>query len=313
MAFQVVVTSIRSETDRIRSFELRMADGTGVPSYLPGSCITLELPAGVLRSYSLLDSGNAPDALRIAVMRHDDGRGGSRFLHEKVAEGDLLRVCRLSTSFDADVGPAPHILIAGGIGITPILSLARHFSEKGQGFHLHYGASHPAEAAFIGDIQRAPFSECAKIYYSKSGGRMDVDKLLSSYTKGSHVFCCGPSGMMDAVVAATAHWPAGTVHFDTFEPSASDSVGRAFRIMLASSGETFEVPPDQSVLSTLRMNGVKVDSQCGQGHCGSCLTPVLAGIPEHRDRVLTEDERAANDLMALCCSRSFSDLLVLDL
>lgn len=313
MSFEVTVRAIRQEADRIRSFEFCMADGSSVSPYPAGSSLTLQLPNGVMRTYSLLDSGTLPEALRIAVLYQGAGRGGSRFLHENVREGDHLHVNNLSMSFEALLTPAKHILIAGGIGITPILSLARYFFEHGQQFNLHYGASAPDQAAFVEELLLSPFGGSVSIYYSSTGNRMNIGALLSERADGAHLYCCGPSGMMSTVAAASAHWPNGTVHFDSFEPSVADDAGRPFKIKLKSSGEVIDIPADQTILAVLKQRGITVSSQCGQGHCGSCLTPVLEGKPEHRDRVLSNDERAANDLMALCCSRSLSDLLVLDL
>lgn len=313
MAFQVVVTKIQQEAERIKSFELHSVDGTPVPHYVAGSNITLQLANGLSRTYSLTDAGDEPDALRIAVLDQHGGRGGSRFMHANVNVGDTLTVKGIANSFSASDSAKKHILIAGGIGITPIISLSRFLSKCSSDFHVHYSARRRSCAAFMKDIIDSNLFAKFTFYFDDEMQRIDLRELLSEYVDGSVVYCCGPSGLMDAVSSLASHWPKGAVRLDSFEPLAESQVGAAFRIKVASTGQTFDVPPGQTILNILRHQGFDLGSQCEQGMCGACLTPVLEGVPEHRDRVLSESEKRANDLMTICCSRSLSDLLVLDL
>lgn len=311
--FEVVVSKIHQVAERIRSFELRLPDGAPAPPYLAGSNITFLLPNGLLRTYSLTDEGSAPDALRIAVLDQRNGRGGSRFMHSEVKVGDKLAVRGIANTFCVSDEAKKHILIAGGIGITPILSLSRRLHSLSADFEIHYGAKSPAEAAFADELVNAPFGERVHLYFDDRDERIDLARLLANPCDGTAVYCCGPPGLMDAVSKICAHWPQGSLRLDSFEPNDTENSGIPFHVRIASTGQTVGVLPGQSILSVLRGCGVDVSSQCEQGVCGACLTPVIEGTPDHRDRVLSESERRANDLIAICCSRSLSNLLVLDI
>lgn len=314
MEFQVLVRKIKQEAERIKSFELVPADGSLVPSYTAGSNITLLLEKDLARTYSLIDTGVEPDALRIAVLDQHNGRGGSRFMHENVNVGDTLTVKGIANCFSAAKAASNHILIAGGIGITPILSLAKFFAGSSSKFKVHYSAQSRGRAAFIDQIvSSSSFYNNVEFYFSDEGKRIDIKNLLSKYVEGTAVYCCGPSGLMSAVTSLASHWPEGALRLDSFAPLDEDRTSDVFKVQIASTGQTFDVPPCQTILSVLRGKGFDLGSQCEQGVCGACLTPVLKGIPEHRDRVLSENERRANDLMTICCSRSLSGLLVLDI
>nr|WIE91251.1 PDR/VanB family oxidoreductase [Mesorhizobium sp. WSM4875] len=313
MTYELEVRKVRQEALRIKSFEFCLRDGGRLPDYAPGSNLTVTLPTGISRTYSLIDAGSRPEAFRIAVLYREPSAGGARYMHEKVRVGDVLKAGAPASTFRISPGADNHLLIAGGIGITPILSMARHLHSRGGRFHLHYCARNRREAAFLDDLRGSGFSDQVTFYFSEQGERIDLDTLVRGYTPGTAVYCCGPAGLMDAVVAKCAHWPDGTVHLDSFEPLRPKEREEAFRVRLAGSGQEFQVRPDQSILNALREHGIRLSSVCEQGVCGSCLTPVIEGVPDHRDRILTDEERASNDLIAVCCSRSSSDLLVLDL
>lgn len=313
MEFDVIVSKISRETARIRSYEFRKADGSPVPDYMPGSNITILLPNGMVRTYSLTDTGLTPDALRIAVLEQAVGRGGSRFIHQNVMLGDVLRVRGIANSFSLHETARRHILLAGGIGITPIVSMAKHLEGIGADFEVHYAARSRHEAAFLDILDCAPFKDKVRFYFDDEQQRIDLEGILSSFVSGTAVYCCGPSSLMNAVTSRSGHWPEGSVRLDSFEPLDGNTDDQAFTVKLASTGQIFDIPPGKSILRVLRDHGVCVGSQCEQGVCGACLTPILEGQPDHRDRVLSESEKRANDLMALCCSRSLTKSLVLDM
>lgn len=313
MEFDVVVSRINRETERILSFELQRADGSPVPAYEPGSNVTVELPNGLLRTYSLTDTGFEPDALRIAVLYQVNGRGGSQFIHHEVKTGDTLRVRGVANSFSLHQSARRHLLVAGGIGITPILSMAKHLEKSGADFEVHYAARSRREAAFANILACEPFKDRVRFYFDDEQQRIDLDGILSNFVSGTAVYCCGPSGLMNAVTSKSSHWPEGSVRLDSFEPLDGNAEDQAFTVKFASTGQTFDIPPGKSILRVLRDHGVCIGSQCEQGVCGACLTPVVEGLPDHRDRVLSESEKRANDLMALCCSRSLTKSLVLDM
>lgn len=313
MEFDVVVARISRETDRIRSYELRRADGCPVPGYTPGSNITFALPNGMIRTYSLTDTGSEPDALRIAVLHQVTGRGGSRYIHQEVKTGDTLTVRGIASSFSLQESALRHILIAGGIGITPILSMAKHLERSGSLFEVHYAARSRGEAAFADILACDPFKNKVKFYFDDEHKRIDLDGILSKFTSGTAIYCCGPPGLMNAVTSRSGHWPEGSIRLDSFEPLDDNAEDQTFTVKLASTGQIYDIPPGKSILRVLRDHGVRVGSQCEQGVCGACLTPIVAGLPDHRDRVLSESEKRANDLVALCCSRSLTNSLVLDM
>ena len=219
----------------------------------------------------------------------------------------------IANSFSLQDSARKHVLIAGGIGITPILSMAKHLELSGSSFQIHYAARSRGEAAFADFLARAPFKDKVKFYFDDEQQRMELDSILSNYADGTTVYCCGPPGLMNAVTSKSGHWPAGSVRLDSFEPVDGSTNDQPFKVKIASTGQTFDIPSGKSILAVLRDHGVCVGSQCEQGVCGACLTPVVEGLPDHRDRVLSESEKGANDLMALCCSRSFSKSLVLDM
>ncbi|KWV54159.1 hypothetical protein AS026_02515 [Rhizobium altiplani] len=313
MEFDVIVARINRETDRIRSYELRRTDGFPIPVYTPGSNITIALPNGMIRTYSLTDTGSEPDALRIAVLHQVTGRGGSQFIHHDVKTGDTLRVRGIANSFSLQDSARKHILVAGGIGITPILSMAKHLEQSGSSFEVHYAARSRGEAAFADILACDPFKDKVKFYFDDENQRIDLDGILSDFVSGTAVYCCGPPGLMNAVTSKSGHWPVGSVRLDSFEPLDGNTDDQPFTVKLASTGQIFDIPPGKSILRVLRDHGVCVGSQCEQGVCGACLTPIVEGLPDHRDRVLSESEKRANDLVALCCSRSLTNSLVLDM
>lgn len=299
----------------IRRFELRAPGGGPLPAFTPGAHVRVVVPAGVIRSYSLANAWEEdPTLYEIAVKREAEGRGGSVSLCDRAAEGDMLPVSAPQNDFPLSDKAASFLFIAGGIGITPILSMLRHLAAVGdtRPFRLVYLTRSPETTAFREVLPR--FGGAITLHHD--GGEperaFDLWPLLESPKRGCHLYCCGPAGLMTAVRDMSGHWPAGTVHFEDFgsaatKPRAED---RPFTVRLARSGAAFEVPVGTSILEVLRRHGIRVPSSCEVGTCGSCRTRWLAGEPDHRDLVLSPEERRQE--MMICVGRAKGEL-VLDL
>ncbi len=307
-----------SEALDICSFELATEDGRPLPAFAAGSHIDVQLPGGLTRQYSLCNDPQETQRYLIAVLRDPASRGGSAAMHDAVAVGQLLQISPPKNHF-ALVHAAPRsLLLAGGIGITPLLCMAERLSRAGADFELHYCIRSRERAAFAGRIEASAFARSAHFHVDDgaAGQRLDLPDLLGTPRADEHVYVCGPNGFMDAVLgtARAAGWPEAQLHFEFFGAEAVQSAGdRAFEVQLASSGRVVPVAAGQTVVQALADAGIELLTSCGQGVCGTCLTRVLAGAPEHRDLYLTPEEQAANDQFLPCCSRAHSDRLVLDI
>jgi vanillate O-demethylase ferredoxin subunit len=314
----VRVERIVAETAEIKSFHLVPASGKALPSFTPGSHISVRVPDGLTRQYSLCNGPREDRVFHIAVKREPDSRGGSRTLHERVTEGDLLEVLPPRNHFPLDKSAKHHLLLAGGIGITPLLSMARHLSVQGVSFQLQYFTRSPRHAAFHELLSRDEFAGKVDFHYALDPDalRIYLHQLLHRRPDGAHLYVCGPRPFMDLVEdIAAATWPPGTVHMEFFsaDPAASSAPRLPFEVTLARSKASFTVPAEKTILEVLAERGINVLNSCGQGVCGTCVTGVLEGTPDHRDAFLSDKERKACDKMMLCVSRSCSQKLVLDL
>lgn len=310
------VTRICDEAVGIRSFELRHPDGAPLPQFEAGAHLLVDAAAGLVRQYSLCNDPAETHRYVIAVQREEAGRGSRAMFG--IAEGSALSVSAPRNHFRLDGGAAASLLIAGGIGITPIMAMVRTLERKGRPYRLHYCARSPARALFADRLAALPFGDKVRFHYDGGDPRngLDVAAVLASPAPGTHLYCCGPAGLMQAVERAAVHWPAGCVHFEHFSAEGLEPVAgtdRSFEIEIASTGQVIAVAPDKSILDALQAHGIKVESLCREGICGTCITGVRAGTPDHRDHVLDADEKAANDRIAVCCSRALSARLVLDL
>ncbi|MDF0529273.1 PDR/VanB family oxidoreductase [Tsukamurella sp. 8F] len=309
----VTVAEIVQETPTVKSFRLVRADGEPIGSYTPGAHIDVVGPTAVTRQYSLCGTPDADDAYIVAVKREDLSRGGSSALHE-LAVGDTLRISRPRNVLGIDRAAAHHVLVAAGIGITPMLSMARYMDVHGISFELHYFARSAEEAAFLPLMQeRCPTKLHAHLGIPRAEHDEVLGGLLTDLPAGSHVYTCGPDGFMDTVVAVAGRsLPEEAIHLERFhateQPDASENT--AFEVELE--GEVYQVPADRSIVDVLQENGCDVDTSCQEGICGTCIMSVLSGTPEHRDNVLTASEKAANETMAVCVSRTRDARLVLD-
>lgn len=311
----VIILGLRLEAQGILGLELVSSNGHPLPAFRAGAHIDLHLPGGLVRQYSLCNSPTERHRYHIAVLLDPASRGGSRAVHEQLRLGQQLTISEPRNLFPLATDAAHSLLFAGGIGITPILAMAKELHAQGADFDLHYCARASESAAFADWLQRCPFADRVKLYFDHDK-RLDLQPLLEQKGADTHLYVCGPTGFMDHVLdsASSAGWDASCLHREYFAATlpASDNA-QDFEVRLARSGMTLQVPADRSVAQVLDEAGVCVPLACEQGICGTCLTKVIDGEPEHLDSFLTAEERARNDQFTPCCSRSRSACLVLDL
>ncbi|MEU9207075.1 PDR/VanB family oxidoreductase [Streptomyces sp. NPDC048415] len=305
---ELVVERRESAADGVLALTLRHPLGEKLPSWEPGAHIDVVLGPGLERQYSLCGDPADRQAWRIAVLREPDGRGGSAYVHGRLDEGDKVRVRGPRNHFALE--PAPRYrFIAGGVGITPILSMLAAAEAAGAEWTLLYGGRTRESMAFTGELSR--YGDRVTIAPQDEAGLLDLASVLAGVPEGTLVYCCGPGPLLDAV---EARCPAGVLHVERFQPKAQVAgENTEFEVVLERSGRTLTVAPDVSVLDTVRAAGVEVLFSCTEGTCGTCETDVLDGAPDHRDSVLTDEEREAGETMLICVSRCRGKRLVLDL
>ena len=309
---RVRVAGMRQVAESVRAFEFEPADGRPLAPFTPGAHVDVQVPTGQVRQYSLCSDPGDRARYMIAVKREVAGRGGSASMHDDVAEDSILAISTPRNNFPLSEAARRSVLIAGGIGVTPIVAMVRALAADGRNWELHYCARSERHAAFHDDV-RALQPERVRTYFSEAP-ILNVAELLRDQRDGTHVYCCGPAGLMQSVAAATAHWTPGFVHYEWFAaPEQETGSAAPFEVELARSRRVLVVPEDQSVLEVLRANGVSVTSSCEEGVCGTCETAVLVGEVDHRDKLLSPAERDASRTMMICVSRARSLRLVLDL
>jgi vanillate O-demethylase ferredoxin subunit len=301
----------------IAGIELVATMGNALPSFSAGSHVDVYLGEGLLRQYSLWNDPSESHRYCLGVLCDDEGRGGSKAVH-MLNVGDALKISAPRNNFELDGGAAKSVLLAGGIGITPILSMSQALHQQGADFTMHYCARNSERMAFQDLIAASDFADKVQLHFDSGAGeqKFNMDALSKSPDAGTHLYVCGPTGFMDAVLASAKDaWPAATLHREYFSVDANVVEGedRAFQIQISSSGDVLDVPADKSIVEILADIGIEIPTSCEQGICGTCITPVLQGTPDHRDLVLTDEEHDDNDQMTLCCSRALTELLVLDL
>jgi cytochrome P450/ferredoxin-NADP reductase len=309
---EVVLEGKEYVADGVVALRLRDRAGRALPPWAPGAHVDLELDTAPTRQYSLSGDPGERHEYRIAVLRDPDGGGGSRYVHDTLAVGQVVTLGGPRNHFRLVDAPA-YLFIAGGIGITPLLPMIAAAEAAGREWQLVYGGRQRASMAFLDEL--APYGRKVIVWPQDEHGHLPLDDLLGQPRAGTSVYCCGPEPLLNAVEAHCASWPHGSLRLERFAPKALTEPVRddAFEVVLARSGVTVVVPPERSILAVVEEAGVSVLSSCSEGTCGTCETPVLEGVPDHRDSVLDEDEQAAGDCMMICISRSCSDRLVLDL
>ncbi|MDM0121890.1 PDR/VanB family oxidoreductase [Variovorax arabinosiphilus] len=323
--FALQVVSRRNETRDIVVFDLALADGATLPSFTAGAHLEVQV-GGLIRHYSLCSSPDDRAHYRIAVQRETAGRGGSALLCDTVGPGDTLAVRGPFNHFALQQPAAqPPLLLAGGIGVTPVLCMALELTAAGLDFELHFSGRSLEHMAFLPLLRSGVFGHRVHLYADDGRGvaPMDLPTLLGSGKPGRHLYVCGPGGMIDAAdrIARAQGWAGDHIHFERFGAPAALPPGtatggdtcEAFEVEIASTGRRIPIAADQSIVTALAAAGVHIPMSCEVGVCGSCRTRVLAGVPDHRDLLLSPEEQAANTEFTPCCSRSKTPLLVLDL
>ena len=313
MTLDLRITAKRAETDRITEFELEAAGGGALPGYTAGAHLDFETPAGT-RSYSLVDwspPGDAPARYAIAVQREDDGEGGSRHMHG-LATGDQLAATDPKNDFPLGDHAGPALLLAGGIGITPLISHATALKTAGRPFTFHYTARSRGVMGFAARLEGA-FGDDLHLWYDDTRP-LDLTTLMTGADPATHLYVCGPKGMIEAARAAwtAAGLPDTQVHFELFTSAAAQEGDAAFEVEI-NDGRVFTIPPGKTIIEVLEAEGVDLIYDCQRGDCGICQTDVIEGEPDHRDVVLSEAERSSGKVMQICVSRAKSARLVLDI
>jgi vanillate O-demethylase ferredoxin subunit len=305
------------EARDIYSFDLVAADGEPLQRFSAGAHIDVHLPAGLVRQYSLCNNPTETQRYQIAVLRDANSRGGSAAMHA-LQVGQTIDISAPKNHFPL-VHDAHHsVLLAGGIGITPLLCMAEQLANLGASFELHYCTRSVDHAAFSRRIGSSSFADRVHAHHDDGPQtqKLDLATMLASPDNGNHLYVCGPSGFMDWVLesARIAGWLEECLHREYFAAAPVDTRGDgSFEVQIASTGKLIRVEADQTVIAALSAHGIKVPTSCEQGVCGACVTQVLEGTPEHRDMYLTPEEQARGDQFTPCCSRSRSPTLVLDL
>ncbi len=309
------VGKIEPVTERISLFTLVATDGRPLPGYQAGAHVDFDLGELGSRAYSLIDfqpPASEVTTYQVAVQREDQGQGGSVAMH-RLAVGDMVTAAAPKNDFSLHAGSAPALLIAGGIGVTPIISFATECARRETPFAFHLAARSADLCPFRERLKRL-FPETLNLWFDDEK-KIDLQALIGAATPETHIYCCGPRAMIEAVRerAAAAGFAPGQVHFELFANPAAEPGEQAFEVELASTGQVFTIPPGKSIVGVLEEAGVDVMYDCARGDCGICQTDVLSGTPDHRDVVLSDQERASGKVMQICVSRARSSRLVLDL
>jgi ferredoxin-NADP reductase len=298
--------------------ELVDPSGADLPAWAPGAHVDLRLPGELVRQYSLTGDPADRSVWQIGVLREPEGRGGSAYVHDVLREGDELDVRGPRNNFEL-VPAERYVFIAGGIGITPLLPMAGAAAGAGAEWELHYGGRSRTSMAFLEALDRLQAGSGhgwrVALHPQDEVGLIDLDGLLGTPRPGTLVYCCGPEPLLRAVEERCVGWPSGTLHVERFAPKevGEPILTSAFEVELVGSGMTLTVPPEKSIMQVVREAGIAVSSSCQEGTCGTCETPVLEGVVDHRDSLLTPEEQEANDTMLICVSRAACPRLVLNL
>jgi len=317
---QFIVSEVRAETDLIRSFRLRAADGGALPAVASGAHIQVQIPGlAEPRCYSLvaLSAEAAPTEYRLGVRREENSKGGSAWMHS-LSVGQTLTATGPKNEFPlhaAETGEGTVVLIAGGIGITPLASHAAALAAAGRPFVLHYSGRSRSHLALLDELAALCGDALHLHADDEPASRLDVGQLLAGLSRDQHLYVCGPKGLIDSVLATAAHlgWPREKVHFELFVTGAPVAGDQAFELELRQSGLVLQVPADKTILEVLEAAGCDPMFDCRRGECGVCQAVVIEGSPDHRDYFLSEREKAEGKVIQTCISRACSARLVLDL
>ena len=309
----LVVSSKRLIADHVVALDLRAADSSALPRWQPGAHIDLELGGGLVRQYSLCGDPRDAERWQLAILRETSSRGGSHWVHDVLEPGATIRAAGPRNRFMFEPA-ARYLFIAGGVGITPIMPMVTAAERSGAEWTLIYGGRSRTSMAYAAALSER-YGDRVRLFPEDECGRLDLDALVPDPDASTLVYCCGPQGLLDAIEQRARNWPKGDLRIERFAAANTGSTraDQPFEIEVLSSHRRLTVEAGQSVLETLRRHGIQVPSSCEEGVCGTCLTRVVSGVVDHRDAVLSEEERSAHHLMTLCVSRAVNGPLVLDL
>lgn len=322
----LLVRQITYQAIGINSYELTHPDGEELPPFTPGSHIDVFIPGGFIRQYSLCNDPSERNRYVIAVLKDDVGRGGSKSLHENVKVQDTLTISYPRNNFFLSTEAKRHLLVAGGIGVTPLKSMAHYLDKLGEDFELHYCSKSINHAAFYDELKQFIDTDRAFMHFDNGNPSdgLNLSDFLSAHESGTHVYYCGPSGFMSACSAGSKHWPKGTVHLEHFKvPDKKDGniINEALEgasneneireIKINSTGEVLDLPENKSIAQVLLDSGYFIETSCEAGLCATCKIKYISGGVDHQDFILDDEDRAT--YLTTCVSRPQSKLLVLDL
>ena len=311
MTVDMRLTAIRYAAQDTNLYEVRRLDAAALAPVEPGSHIDLNLPNGMMRQYSLVTADGDPAAYVVGIKRDRASRGGSIFIHDQLRVGEVITIGGPRNNFPLNEDAAHSVLIAGGIGITPIWCMAQRLKKLGRSFELHYACRDRAEVAFQDELSALP--EAHIHIDAEAGSFLDVASIVNGARKDAHFYCCGPLPMLEGYEKATADVAPDQVHAEYFSAKEAAATDGNYVVELRESGLEFTVPEGKTMLDVLLEGGVDIMYSCQEGVCGACETVVISGTPDHRDGILTDKEREESKTMMICCSGSKSPRLVLDL
>jgi ferredoxin-NADP reductase len=309
---EVRLTQILYAARDTNIYSFRRLDGQALPPAEAGAHIDVHLPDGLVRQYSLIHAEPRPESYEIGVKRDANGAGGSRYIHDSLRVGTRLQISAPRNNFPLHEDSRHTVLVAGGIGITPIWSMVERLAQLDRSWELHYACRSREDAALLDVLETF-----APVHFNfddeNTGQFLDLRAIIARAPAGSHFYCCGPKPMLTAFEGVTSGLPRDTVHVEYFTPKDTVAKEGGFVVELAKSGRQFLIPHGKTILETLRAAGLDLPASCERGVCGTCETRVISGEPEHRDSILTATEQAASETMMICCSGSRTAKLVLDL
>jgi vanillate O-demethylase ferredoxin subunit len=315
--FKARLVAIEYETADILSFLLRPMDPALPLAIDPGSHVDIHLPNGLMRSYSLSNCPWEGRGYRLTVARDANTRGGSAYMHDQLRVGQILEISRPRNNFEVEEQAAMSVFMAGGIGITPFVPMLARLNESGRPWRLHYCVRSRDRAALLDELKQLEREGSGEIRmnYDDTDGILNLADVIGSLDPEVHVYCCGPAPMLEAFRINTekAGFQSRQVHFEYFNADVKSATEGGFVVVLNRSGQEIPVAPGETILQALTSNGVNVPFSCEEGICGACETRVIEGVPDHRDMILSEQERSESKTMMICCSGCKSQRLVLDI
>jgi vanillate O-demethylase ferredoxin subunit len=313
----ITITNRQIEADGIVSLEVQAPGGGPLPPFEAGAHVDFHVKPGLVRQYSICNDPTERHRYLFGILLEPESRGGSAAVHEEFVVGRTVTISAPRNNFKLREDAATSILLAGGIGVTPLLAMSHRLHTLRADFALHYCTRTRSRTAFMKDLTQGPFAERVHIHHDDGPADQlfSVDTSLPAPNAGTHVYVCGPTGFMDYVTAGVRRngWDDDRVHLEYFSNDLVETAGGAFTVIAARSGRTFSIPAEKTILQVLEANGIRVPVSCEQGVCGTCLTPIIEGTADHRDLFQTDKEKAANTHMTVCCSRASSASITLDL